>query len=183
MELDLAESLAPVRAPEDLWRRIDRATVASPSRPARRSIAWGWLTGIALAAAALAVMFAAPAPSLTQLAASELARGNAADFRSSDPHEIARWLRDNAAVNVSIPSATKVEITGARCIQQRGVRIGEVLYRVAGRSALLLVRHEPAAHTETGHGQPSWAAHGQLYALAFSDNAQSHLACKLCHLD
>ena len=78
------------------------------------------------------------------------------------------------------PRPTKVELTGARV---KG-NIGEVLYRVQGRDAVLLVaRAQWAAGRSTRHGQAAWQAHGQIYALAYADTAQARLACQLCHVD
>jgi hypothetical protein len=183
LELELSEHLAPVRAPDALWMRVNRP--ASPAS-ARRTLgpgAWGWIAAAAMVAATLAVTLAIPSPNLSQLAAAELAKSRPADFQSTDPKEIAKWLRANAAVDLSIPPGTTVQFTGARTIERDGARIGEVLYRVAGRDAVLLVGRAGALEAPTRHGQPGWQAHGQVYALAFAEPAQSRLACRLCHID
>jgi hypothetical protein len=179
LELELADRLAPVRAPEALWARVQRPRVAErvrATRLPRRAL-------VALAAVAVAtivaVALAVPSPGMSEMAAAELAANRPADFRSSDPHAIAHWLRANAGVNVSIPESAKVELTGARV---KG-NIGEVLYRVQGHDAVLLVARANGRPVDTRHGQSTWQAHGQIYALAYADTAQARLACQLCHAD
>jgi hypothetical protein len=183
LELELSERLAPVRAPEALWSRVNRPAPPLPARRAAHPVAWAWIFATAAIASTLAVTFAIPSPSLSQLAAAELAKSRPADFQSNDPKEIARWLRANAAVDLSIPPGTTVQFTGARAIERDGARIGEVLYRVAGRSAMLLVGRSGILKAPVGHGEPAWQAHGQVYALAYAEPAQSRLACRLCHID
>jgi hypothetical protein len=183
LELELSQSLAPVRAPEALWSRVNRPAPLIPARLAPRSAAWAWIVATTAIASTLAVTFAIPSPSLSQLAAAELAKSRPADFQSTDPKEIAKWLRANAAVDLAIPPGTTVQFTGARAIERDGARIGEVLYRVAGRSAMLLVGRAGILKASVGHGQPAWQAHGQVYALAYAEPAQSRFACRLCHID
>lgn len=183
LELELSDRLARVRAPEALWSRLNRPSPPVAARRASRPLAWAWLFATAAIASILAVTFAIPSPSLSQLAAAELAKSRPADFQSTDPKEIAKWLRANAAVDLSIPPGATVQFTGARAIERNGARIGEVLYRVAGRSAMLLVGRAGTFKAPEGHGQPAWQAHGQVYALAFAEPAQSRLACRLCHID
>jgi hypothetical protein len=185
LELELAERLAPVRAPDALWARVNRAAASTDARPhaTSRPAAWAWLAAFAILVAIVAVTFAIPSPSLSQLAAAELAKSRDQEFQSTDPHEIARWLRVNAAVDVSIPKTTKAQFTGARTIERNGERIGEVRYRVAGEDAVLLVGRAGILDAPTRHGQPTWKAHGQVYALAYAVPAQSRLACQLCHID
>jgi hypothetical protein len=183
LELELSERLTPVRAPEALWERVNRPALPVAARRTSRAGAWAWIFATAAIASTLAITFAIPSPSLSELAAAELAKSRPADFQSSDPKEIAKWLRANAAVDLAIPPGTTVQFTGARTIERDGARIGEVLYRVAGRSAMLLVGREGILKAPKGHGQPAWQAHGQIYALAYAEPAQSHLACRLCHID
>ncbi len=179
LELELAHRLAPVRAPEALWARVQRSRAVEPARsillPRRALVALGAVAVAAIVAVALAV----PSPGMSEMAAAELAANRPADFRSSDPHAIAHWLRANAGVNVSIPESAKVELTGARV---KG-NMGEVLYRVQGRDAVLLVARTNARHDDSQHGRSTWQAHGQIYALAYADTAQARLACQLCHAD
>ncbi len=185
MELELAERLAPVRAPEALWARVNRPTTAAFAPRAARWRLQGFVFAAAIMASATLSRqpFTIPSPSLSQLAAAELAKSLPADFQSTDPHAIARWLRANAAVDVSLPAAASVQFTGARAIQNKGALIGEVLYRVEGRDAVLLVARTTSPASPTRHGQPAWQAHGQVYALAYAVPEQSRLACQLCHID
>jgi hypothetical protein len=184
LELELADTLAPVRAPEALWMRVARpASVAPNRRGVRGGFAWVSAAAAALAVAGFAAVFALSTPGLAQLASAELAKGQAVDFASSDPHELARWLRKNSGCDVTIPSGTKVELLGACTLTRHGARIAKVSYRVDGRDAALLVTRAARFNAPERHGASTWKAHGQIYALAFSDPAQSHLACRLCHLD
>jgi hypothetical protein len=183
LELELSERLARVPAPEALWSRVNRPALHVSARRAPRSGAWTWIAAAAMVAATLAVTFAIPSPSLSELAAAELAKSRPVDFQSTDPKEIAKWLRANAAVDLSIPPGTAVQLTGARAIERDGARIGEVLYRVAGHSAILLVGRVGLLNAPTRHGRTVWQAHGQVYALAFAEPGQSRLACRLCHID
>jgi hypothetical protein len=184
LELELSECLAPVRAPEALWERVNRSPFrAAARRHSMKPGAWAWIAAAATVAATVVVTLAIPSPSLSQLAAAELAKSRPADFQSSDPKEIGKWLRTNAGVDVPIPPDTPVELTGARALEHAGARVGEVLYRVAGRSAVLLVGRAGALEAPSRHGQSAWQAHGQVYALAFVEPGQSQLACRLCHID
>jgi hypothetical protein len=183
LELELSERLASVRAPEALWARVNRPAFPAPACRTPQPGAWGWIAAAAMVTATLAITFAIPSPSLSQLAAAELAKSQPADFQSADPKEIKKWLRTHAGIDLSIPPGTHVQLTGARAIEHDGARIGEVLYRIAGRSALLLVGRAGAPEASTRHGQSTWQAHGQVYALAFAEPAQSRLACRLCHID
>ncbi|MGA7237912.1 MAG: hypothetical protein WBY44_19660 [Bryobacteraceae bacterium] len=183
LELELADRLAPVRAPEALWARVNKPAPSTVGLRKSRPGAWGWFAAAAMATATLAVTVAIPSPSLSQLAAAELAKSLPADFQSGNPKEIAKWLRANAAVDLAIPPGTAVQLTGARAIERGGTRIGEVLYRVAGRDAVLLVKRAGSLEAPTRHGQSVWQAHGQVYALAFTEPLQPNLACRLCHID
>jgi hypothetical protein len=184
LELELADRLAPVRAPEELWRRLN----ARPAAP-RRAAAWrpgagiwAWATAAAIAATVIVATFAVHSPTISQLAAAELAKSMPADFRSADPREIETWLREHADVAVAIPQGTRVQLTGARTFARDGVTLGEVLYRVGGREAVLLVgRAGMALDAPERHGAAAWKAHGQIYALAYAGDSQA--ACRLCHLD
>jgi hypothetical protein len=182
LELELAERLGPVRAPEALWARVNQGAQRL-SNPAPRANAWAWVGAAMVFAATLAVTLAIPSPTLSQLAAAELAKSRPADFHSADPREIARWLRANAGVDVSIPPGSRVQLSGARTIERHGARIGEVLYRVDGRDAVLLVARASTMDAPQRHGQATWKAHGEVYALAYATPIESKLACRLCHLD
>ncbi len=188
LELELAERLAPARAPEELWNRI-LETPARRRRPVRSRVALGlWAAPAAIAAATLALTFSIPSPSLAQLAKAELVKSRAAGFDSSaldstDPGAIEHWLRANASVDLSIPRGAPVQLTGARVVQRNGVRIGEVRYRASGREAVLLIGRGSSAQTPIPHGRAMWTAHGQVYALAYAGPQASQLACRICHLD
>jgi hypothetical protein len=183
LELELAERLAPVRAPDALWACVNQGVLKTSDVRAPRPKTWAWVGAAIVFAATLAVTLAVPSPSLSQLAAAELAKSQPADFHSADPREITGWLRANAGVEVSIPPGSRVQLSGARTIERRGGRIGEVLYRVDGRDAVLLIARSATMDAPERHGQSTWKAHGEVYALAYSAPMQSNLACRLCHVD
>jgi hypothetical protein len=179
LERELARDLAPVRAPEALWMLV---RASAPKRRPRRA-AWPWAAAGSLAAAALALVFALSPPSLAQFAAAELAESGNPDLRSHDPQEISRWLREHAGVEISLPANTKVELLGASATKSRGAVFGGVLYRVAGHNAVLLASRTANIKPPARHGESIWAAHGQVYALAFDGPPGARLACQLCHVD
>ena len=179
LERELARDLAPVQAPEELWMLV---RAGAPKRRPRRG-AWSWAAAGSLAAAALAVVFALSPPSLTQLAAAEIAETGNPDFRSHDPQEISRWLRERAGIEIALPANTKVELLGACALKSRGAVFGGVLYRVAGHNAVLLASRTANIKTPARHGESTWAAHGQVYALAFDGPSGTRFACQLCHVD
>lgn len=179
LEQELAHDLAPVRAPQALWVSI---RTRAP-RPRHRRVAWPWAAAGSVAAAALVLLVALSQPSLTQFAATQLAENENPDFRSHNPQEISRWLREHAGVEVALPAETKVDLQGACTVRRRGSIFGGIMYRVDARNAILLVSRTAKMKAPARHGESTWTAHNQLYALAFSGPSGSHLPCQLCHVD
>jgi len=182
LELQLAHELRPVEAPEGLWGRVQ----AGRRRPVTRNRWWTArlpaLASVALVITAGLLWSARPYTGLEQLAARELSRPARLDLRSSDPLEIAAWLRREAGVDMEIPPSMRVQLTGARVIRQHGALIGEVSYRVGTDSAVLLVaRAGGAFHAPMKHGGASWRKQQQVYAVAFSAFDRPQGACVLCH--
>lgn len=181
LEQELERGLAPVLAPQQLWMRVDPMPAKAQTRA--RLARWPWAAAGSLAAAALAVVFAFSAPDLSQIAAAQLAGSARPDFASSNAEEISRWLRDHAGVDVRLPEGAKAQIEGACAIKRGGATLGEVIYRAGGRNAILLVSRATKFKAPAEHGQSTWSAHGQVYAMAFDGPSGSHLPCQLCHVD
>ena len=102
LELELSERLASVRAPEALWARVNRPAFPAPACRTPQPGAWGWIAAAAMVTATLAITFAIPSPSLSQLAAAELAKSQPADFQSADPkgnQEVAADTRRNRSID------------------------------------------------------------------------------------
>jgi len=207
LELELAEELHPVAAPDELWERVRGAASAAefagaacgrgrlPHRPeARRKPAaamapavwasWPIAAIVTLMIAAATLWLVAkgqePGLDLRQLAIQELRAPRAMDLRSSDPAQINDWIGREAGVEVGISERTGVRLTGARVIREVGARIAVVTYQVGDDTATLLVARAGSSG-DFGHGQLQWQARGQNYALATSHASRAEAACLLCH--
>jgi hypothetical protein len=186
LELDLAHQLAPVKAPDELWQRVEGAIQTAPAGPGNRS---KWLPIAAIlmvmAGASAMWMFAkAPEPflDLQHLAALDLDNQERLDLRSSNPGEIAEWARREAGVELAIAPSPSTRLIGGRILRQRDCKIASIAYQVNGQSARLLVAH--VSHTPTGaHGGPTWQAAGQSYALVMAPGGRAEGACRICHND
>src|ERR1700728_396826 len=130
LDLELAHELRPVKAPEELWRRVQIGrpprAAQNRSRPSRLPV----LVAIAVLIAAGALWTGRRSVSLETLAARELGSSAHLELRSSDAVEIGAWLRREAGLDVAIPVSARVRLTGARVIRERGTPVGEVAYRV-----------------------------------------------------
>jgi hypothetical protein len=179
LEFELTRELQPVGAPEGLWGRVQAARRSET----KRGLSLRFSTSLAITAAFAVVLISNVhrTASLDAIAARELAGAARVELHSSDPAEIAGWLRREAGVDVAIPQSTRVQLEGARVVRQRGVRIGEVAYRVGDETALLLVAQAGAFHAPSKHGGSSWQQQQQVYALAFSSADRPLAACVLCH--
>jgi hypothetical protein len=135
-------------------------------------------------------------PSFERTAVRELGRGaEGLDYSSAEPARIRQWLRSETGVDVPLPGevAAPIRLLGARIVRNSG-RAAEVVYRVSGHDATLLVaRMDPArAAAAMKHrflkeehygstGVSSWTMRGQLYTLAFSGSLDNNAGCILCH--
>ncbi|HEY2017412.1 MAG TPA: hypothetical protein VGH38_28095 [Bryobacteraceae bacterium] len=189
LELELAEQLAPVAAPDDLWDRVEgaigRPAAVAASVAIRRELPrWPIAAIVTLMVAAATLWLAAkgqePAPNLAQLAQEELLDRAPLDLRSSDPGEIGAWMRQHAGVSVSLPTTGKAHLSGVRLIRKGGTRIAAVEYAVGSDAATLLVARVGSAPSAP-HGLSSWSSGGQCYALACSNRERPETACLLCH--
>src|SRR5579871_1808681 len=138
LELELAEELHPVAAPDELWERVRGAAGAAEfagalggrgrlhHRPeARRKPAamapavwasWPIAAIVTLMIAAATLWLVAkgqePGLDLRQLAIQELRAPRPMDLRSSDPAQINEWIGREAGVEVGISERTGVQLTG-----------------------------------------------------------------------
>ncbi|MEI9974114.1 MAG: hypothetical protein WDO73_19915 [Ignavibacteriota bacterium] len=180
LEGQLAGELRPVSAPEGLWGQVQAARRPQPRR--RFALRMPALVAITALVGVWAVWSARGNAGLEDLAALELGRPGHLELRSSDAVEIGAWLQREAGVEVAIPVSSRVRLEGARVIRRRGATIGEVMYRVGDRSALLLVtRAGTAFRASSKHGGLSWYRQQQVYALACSMPERPQAACGLCH--
>ncbi|HTS26902.1 MAG TPA: hypothetical protein VMH81_13580 [Bryobacteraceae bacterium] len=196
LELELAEELRPVAAPDELWERVRMAASAAEfgvsPRPAprrRRLAAWAWAS---LPVAAILTLMIAAATlwlvargqerglDLQELAIQELHNGAPLDFQSNDAARINHWIGREAGLEPCIPVQTGVRLAGARVIRKGDVRIAVVSYRVGEDMATLVVAGNGTS-ANSGHGHSQWQARGQSYALASTNAEDAQAACRLCH--
>jgi len=162
----LAVELGRVRAPEELWERIERPRTLPSGR--------GSVTtrkGLALAAAVLiAVVVWGLYP-----------RGLV--IQSTDAVRIRDWVKANAGLDVPLLAElpASLRLTGARVSRGRA----EINCRVGDRDAKLIVARTGSGvserHSQTGRRIASWAMRGQSYTLACANPEDLKMACLLCH--
>ncbi|MBZ5617509.1 MAG: hypothetical protein LAQ69_02065 [Acidobacteriia bacterium] len=189
LELELAEELRPVAAPDELWNRIRNLNPRPAARRESPRVKWAWASWpiaalITLMIAAVTLWLAAkgqgPVLDLRQLAIQQLREPQPLDLRSSDPAHINEWMNRQAGVELSLPTRSRAQLVGARVIQRGGARIGAVTYRVGDDTATLLIARAGTS-ADFGHGSLLWQARGQTYALASSNPDHPEAACLLCH--
>lgn len=163
IEAELRRELRPVRAPEELWERVQRRE-AVVSRGGRGYV---WL--LAAAAMVMVVLF--------------LARPRG-EFRSGDAARIRAWLQLHTGLDVPLQASTALRLVGAKGTDGRA----EIACRIGDRDAKLVVSRaraglvEASAHqTYMGGKALSWAMRGQLYTLACASPEDLQVACMLCH--
>ena len=197
-EPELSRHLAPVKAPEELWDRIQGVRIQSPEvspgrRPSRPKVGWIWAAG----AVALVALGAGLTVWLNRDLGSEeravRALGRTPEelqFRSADTAELRAWLKSGAGLEVPLPAHTapSVRVIGASVSRRKGTPTAEVAYRVGNMDAALVVSKVSAegdkrhAFVKTGsfHGKNflSWTMRGQMYTIAAAD---TRVGCMLCH--
>lgn len=186
LELELAERMAPVRAPHELWRRVEEGR-----RPAARHTGWQLSARMAFCSVvALVGLGAATTWGLVdrhkpmdygRMALEELQGSEVAVLRSSNAAEVSGWLGRQVGIDVNIPQTDGARITGARVVERGGVRMGEVLYQVKGTAAELRVGKANTV-AALGHGHRTWQSRGVSYALACAAPESARLECLLCHV-
>src|SRR5438105_136634 len=113
IDLQLAHSLTPAHAPEELWARISGA--ATPRQAPRRPIAIRWAVPAAIAACVMIL----------------LVRPVREDrvFASNDPVAVAKWMAHEAGVTVPLRPSAGMRIQEARVIRNGVARVS---YEVDG---------------------------------------------------
>jgi hypothetical protein len=193
-ESELSRHLAPVKAPEELWNRVQGAH-AVKVQPVRR-MTWQW------AAAALATV--AVAAGVTVWRNRELSSEERAvralsrapeqlQFRSADLAEIRHWVKAGSDLDIPLRGqpAPAVQLIGASLTRQgthNGAQAVEISYRVGDMDATLVIskttgdgdgRH---AFVKSGsyHGAnfQSWTMRGEMFTIAAAD---ARVGCLLCH--
>ena len=157
LELELAHDLAPVRAPEGLWERIEMGAV-----PVRRRVMPRWpLAAVAAAAILWFVVRSVDARSI----------------RSADAAQISAWARQRAGIALSLPASPTVQLRGARLVRANVVAVD---FQVEGHAGTLLVARAGAG-PDTPHGRYAWRRGGQTFTLAYDGTEHPDAACLLCH--
>jgi hypothetical protein len=196
-EPELSRHLGPVKAPEELWDRIqnpEAARVVSKSpRPARMWPAWAG--AVAIVVVALVATWALRLRSEANLSNEELAvrallRGpTGLGLHSEQASEMRSWVKAGTGIDLpeQMRSSRMVQLFGARMVR-KDVPTAEVLYRVGDMDVALVVSKmssgEDLRHsililgTEKGAKYQSWVMHGQRYTVAAANSA---VACFLCH--
>ena len=193
-EPELARHLGPVKAPDQLWDRVQGA--ASAGRSVRTgqigwNPAWGWVSAVALVAlaAGLTVWLNRELTS-EQIAVRALSRTpDQLQFRSADLSELRAWVKKDTGMDVPLPvrTASSVQMVGAY-VSRKKTTTAEISYRVGGADVALVVSKIPAqgdgrhAFVKGGsyHGAnfQSWTMRGQMYTIASAD---ALAGCLLCH--
>jgi hypothetical protein len=182
LDLQLSHQMAAVEAPEALWERIQAGD--RPQKAMARPT-WPIAAILTLMAAAGTLWLVAkgeePALDLRQLAIEQMHKSESVELHSSDPAQISEWMR-RAGLEVAFPAekGAAVRLVGARVMERRGARIGEIQYKVGADTATLLVAHAGSG-PDGGHGNLAWKSHGQSYALASSNSERPDAPCLLCH--
>ncbi len=196
-EGELSRHLGPVKAPDELWDRIQNSRRGSESpRPARgASVGYIWAGAAALVVIALALTWTLRLRSEANLSNEALAvqallRGrDGLGLHSGQASEIRAWVKAGTGIDLpeQMRSSGTVQLYGARMVR-KGVPTAEISYRVGDMDVALVVsklgtggdvRHSVVAMgSDQGAKYQSWVMHGQRYTVAAAD---ARAACFLCH--
>lgn len=160
MDLQLAHSLAPAKAPDALWARVN-ARIDMPA-PAAASPWIGMFRWAAPCAVAVAVLLL-----LVRATAIEL-RPAHAEFVSNDPIAVERWLAHEAGVAVPLRPAPGVQVKSARVVRQGVVAVA---YEVEGRKESVTITRGTAVVPCKLPG----------YLVVAANGSRTDASCKLCH--
>ena len=170
----LARELSPVCAPGTLWGRIESARRRNRHSPRAGWMLWPAIAMLLLFASGdLAWEIGKARGSLAPLTARDVESANC-DLRSSDPVEVARWVkaRTNVEIGLSCGRAGGAQLRGARLIRKRGASYAAIAYQVGNDAATLLVS-----------GNRSLFGWNREYAVAWSGSKENPEACSHCHID
>jgi hypothetical protein len=192
-EPELSRHLGPVRAPDELWDRVQgagsgqRVYTVTP-----RAHTWRW------AAAALAMVAVVAGITVWQhreISGEERAfralsrTPDELEFRSENLTEVRSWVKSGTGLDVPMPGRTSpvVRMIGAR-VDRAAVPTAEIAYRVGDADVSLVVSRIPQegdgrhqfVKSGSYHGSSfqSWTMHGQMYTIASAD---AKVGCLLCH--
>ncbi len=180
IESELSQKLNRVRAPEELWDRINEnqhrqeclcytgstGILACVDRKATNKLVW------TLVAAMLIVV---------------LAWGfrPRRDFvlQSDNAGEIREWVRANAGLDVPwLGHSAQLRLTGARLMRgdlEIACRVGDHAAKLLVSKGKSSVRH--GARPATGQSTISWGMSNRVYTLACATPEDLRIACLLCH--
>jgi hypothetical protein len=206
LEKELTRQLAPLPAPDSLWRRINQPV--PDQRPATAPDWVFWPVAAAMVLLALAGLLRARGPhrdtgriTEQEMAVMAYSRGPL-DLRSDDFEATRAWVKSQVDIDVEIPAGQPaaergaVRLLGARLIRLRGLPVAAIDYQVGDRVATLIVsgrsaglsQDAPASRHVFSRIEPaegmrivSWNMRNQTYAIAYSGAPNSHAACLLCH--
>lgn len=148
----IEDALSRVRAPRELWNRIEEKR--REPRPVRRARMLAW-------SAAAAMIFAGVAWNLPR-----------PEFQSNDPAAIRAWVQQHAGFDLPLAHSGPARVESVK-LERDGV---EVAYRVDGRRTAVSV--SKAAPGEKAH----WSRGGVAFVLACAVPGDLDLSCGLCHL-
>ncbi len=126
------EALGRVRAPEELWRRVNQQARPQESFTRARKLAWS----VAAAVLFAGVVWNLPRP----------------EFRSGDPAAIRAWVQQHAGIDLPLAHSGPARIESVR-LQRNGV---ELAYRTNGRRATISVSKAAAAGAHWSAGGSSY---------------------------
>ncbi len=188
----LTEHLGHVAAPQELWDRVQAPRPLAVRSSRRQIFVW------AVAAAALLVVTAAAMWQFRlrpeAIAALALRRGaGQLEFRSEEAGAIRAWVKERTGLVIPLladPPAS-IRLVGASVSDAGRTPTAEVVYRVGGRDAILLVSKADPKLTgshrflSSGHYQgarvSTWVMRGQLCTLACPIPQNPQAGCLLCH--
>jgi hypothetical protein len=197
-EPELSRHIGPVKAPEELWDRVQNHEVARTPRPARMwltSMGYAWASAAALVVVALAVTWTLRVRSQENVSNEELAvrallRGpDGLGLHSGQASEIRAWIKAGTGIDLpeQMRSSGMIQLYGASMIR-KDAPTAEISYRVGDMDVALVVskmssgqdvRHSVLAiGADQGVKYQSWEMHGQRYTVAAANSA---VACFLCH--
>ena len=201
LEPILARHLGRVKAPDELWSRI-QAPQSQPEPAVRprlyhRKLVWATAGAFAVVASVSLWMWRHPADPVTdnEVLSVRALNGGAGglDFRSTEPVAVRTWIKSHAGLDVPLPAATtaSIRLLGAHSTPAKNAV--EILYEVEGKPTVLTVaKVDPALTGDSEHrfmkgGQrdgartSSWTMRGQMYTVACPYPQSPRAGCLLCH--
>ena len=196
-EPELNRHLRPVKAPDELWDRLQRAGASSPAlrKPRAGFGTWRWAAAAVAAVVVIAgvTLWLNREPTSEELAVRALNHGpDQMEFRSDNLAELRTWVKAGTGLDLPLRGrpAASVHLIGARVTRatRTGVPTAEIAYRVGDQDARLVISKAPpdgdgkhkfkASGSYHGANFQSWTMRGQMYTIA---SANARMGCMLCH--